>query len=99
MNIVSTQQNYGSICNVFEIWHKKDSASGIFLANYFMCYQAPFCKQIIIGGSSPYQQMSFPYTPTPYTDMHPNSAGRLPNLYKLFDQLLPELVPDDFNFY
>ena len=106
INIVSTQENYGSVCNVFvrwgmatraTTWTEKDPVSGATLSetfpNSYICSSARYCKQMILAGMSEYQGINFPYTPQPY-----ENGSRLPDVEKLYDELKPILVPDESVF-
>ncbi len=98
MNYVSTQASYGSICNVFKQWYSKSSGGEGDLANYYISHQAPFCKQIIVAGGSPSQLITFPYTPTPYTNGQSGTNGRLPNLDQVYNAIYDDLIPEGYIF-
>ncbi|MBE6553772.1 MAG: hypothetical protein E7666_05455 [Ruminococcaceae bacterium] len=98
MNYVSTQASYGSIINVFKRWYTKSSGGEGDMANYYISHQAPYCKQIIVAGGSASQEITFPYTPKPYTNGQSGTNGRLPNLDSVYNEIYDDLIPDGYIF-
>jgi len=96
MNYVSTQESYGSVCNVFSKWYLKNSGGEGFMANQMICTSAKYCKQIIVAGGSASQEITFPHTATPYTNGQSGTNGRLPDINAEYDRVLKELLPGGY---
>ena len=97
LNYVSTQASYGSVCNVFAKWYNKSSGGEGTMANSYISTSASYCKQIIVAGGSASQEITFPYTPTPYANAQSGTGGRLPNLTTEYNRVLAELLPNGYN--
>ena len=102
INVVSTQANYGSVCNVFVSWGmgrqsgvqtEKDPTTGeAFSANFPNAYiwsEATYVKKIVLATEGDFQEFNFPYTP---------SGAKKVDVEALFAQLKPILVPDETKF-
>ncbi len=98
MNYVSTQESYGSVCNVFAKWYLKNSGGEGFMSNQYISTSASYCKQIIVAGGSASQEITFPYTPTPYANGQSGTNGRLPDLNAEYRRVYAELLPNGYDF-
>jgi hypothetical protein len=67
------------------------------MANSYISTSASYCKQIIVAGGSASQELTFPYTPTPYANAQSGTGGRLPNLTTEYNRVLAELLPNGYN--
>ena len=102
VNIVSTQESYGSVCNVFTRWGmstknitrtETDPVTGetvsTTFANKYIWNNASYVKKFILAGESEYQEFEFPYV---------YSGSKHPNVSELYQTLKPILVPNESIF-
>ncbi len=98
INVVSTQQSYGSICNVFIRWGmgtrsnnqtETDPSTGekvtTAFPNAYIWSNATYVKKIILAAEGEAQEFGFPYTP---------SGARQPDVNAIFERDKPILIPD-----
>ncbi len=98
INVVSTQESYGSVCNVFTRWGMgtKDSkqtetnpVTGASVSynfpNDYIWSNATYVKKIVLAGESAAQEFAFPYTP---------SGSKKPDVEAIYNRDHTNLVPD-----
>jgi len=102
INVVSTQESYRKICNVFVSWGmgtqarnqtENDPSTGepftAAFPNAYIWSSASYVKKVIIAAESEAQEFNFPYTP---------SGARHADVNAIYNRDKPILVPDESIF-